>query len=264
MVLKERICEAFCEGVQVSTFKGGIAISTSYLNASGDRIGVYALGPKNGLYKLVDNALTVAFLEAEGAPMSMGTRRETLSAILTQHNAAYDDEMGEIFREDIAEAHLPKAILDFSALLLRLNDMLLLTTDRIRNAFEDDVRGAVRAEMEKRHIEILENQPVSDQLPEITPDMVFFPSGREPVALFIATSESKLWQAMHLRLIAQHQKHFALSVVGVLEADNSLSQKVRVQADNLLDALPRYRNGPADTIQRIVRAVVGNEAASIH
>ncbi|RWH28310.1 DUF1828 domain-containing protein [Mesorhizobium sp.] len=264
MVLKERICEAFCEGVQVSTFKGGLAVSTSYLNAAGDRIGVYALGPKNGVYKLVDNALTVAFIEAEGAPLNSGARRETLNAILAQHGAAYDDEMGEVFMDDISEADLPKAILEFSALLLRLNDMLLMTTDRVKNAFEDDVKEAIRTEMDKRHIRIVEDQPVSEDLKEIIPDMVILPNGREPVALFVATSESRLWQAMHLRLLAGYVKHTPLSVVAVLEADNSLSQKVRVLADNRLDALPRYRNGEHDTIQRIVRLVVGNEAASLH
>ncbi len=264
MVLKERICKAFCEGVQVSTFKGGIAISTSYLNAAGDRIGIYALGPKAGMYKLVDNALTLAFLESEGVTMDTASRREALSGILSQHDASYDEEMGEIFVDGVTEAGLPKAILDFSALLLRLNDMLLLTVERVKNAFEDDVKEALRVEMTKREIRLVEGQPVSSDLQDITPDMVFFPDGRDPVALFVATNESKLWQAMHLRLIADYEKHFALSVVAVLEADSSLSQKVRVQADNRLDALPRYRNGPADTIQRILRIVVGNEAASIH
>lgn len=264
MVLKQQICAAFCDSVEVSSFDGGFAVSTAYLNAAGDRIGVYALGPSAGAYKLIDNALTVAFLEAEGARISAGSRRDVLNTILQQHHAAFDEEMGEIFMDGITEADLPKAVLDFSALLLRLNDMLLMTTERIRNAFEDDVKDALRLEMSRRHVTILEGEPVSSELSEITPDMVFLPLGRDPVALFVATSESKLWQAMHLRLIAEYEKKLSLFVVAVLEADNSLSQKVRVQADNRLDALPRYRNGPADTIQRVVRLVVGNEAASLH
>jgi hypothetical protein len=147
-------------------------------------------------------------------------------------------------------------------LLLRLNDLLLLTVERVKNTFEDDVRSAIRADMDKRSIRYVEGQPVSDSLTEITPDMVFYPANRDPVALFIATNESKLWQAMLLRVIADSEKHIPISVVAVLETDSSISQKVRLQADNRLDAVPRFRSSPSDTIQRIARVVIGNEAAA--
>ncbi|MFC6487538.1 DUF1828 domain-containing protein [Nitratireductor sp. GCM10026969] len=265
MVLKERICRAFCENVRVTAFKGGLAIGTPYHNyLSGDPIGIYALGPKGGAYRLVDNALTVAFLEAEGASMEANSRREALSQILEQHGAAYDEDMGEVFIEGVTEADLPKAVLEFSALLLRLNDLIHLTVERVKNAFEDDVRTAIRAEMGRRRIRFIEGQAVSDQLSDIAPDMVFYPEHRDPVALFIVTNDSKLWQAMLLRVIADSEKHVPLSVVAVLETDSSVSQKVRLQADNRLDAIPRYRSGPNDAIQRITRVVVGNEAGTVH
>ena len=265
MVVKEQICRAFCENVQVTAFDGGFAVSTPYQNfLSGDRIGIYALGPKAGVYRLVDNALTIAFLEAEGASMEGNARREALALMLSQHNASYDEEMGEVFKDGIPEAELPSAILEFSALLLRLSDIALLTVEHVKNAFEEDLRSAIRDEMDKREVNYVEGQPVSSELGDIVPDMVFYPQNRDPVALFIATNEAKLWQAMLLRVIAESQKHIPLSVIAVLETDNSVSQKVRLQADNRLDAVPRYRSGPSDTIQRITRVVVGNEAVTFH
>lgn len=265
MGLKEQICEAFCESVQVTAFGGGLAVSTPYQNfISGDPIGIYALGPKAGVYRLVDNAMTIALLEAEGATMDATTRRDALAQILEQHGATYDEEMGEIFKDGVSETDLPKAILEFSALLLRLNDLILLTVDRVRNAFEDDVRTAIREEMDKRHIRYVEGQPVSNDLSGFTPDMVFYPDNRDPVALFIATNDAKVWQAMLLRIVADSEKHVPLSVIAVLETDTSVTQKVRLQADNRLDAVPRYRSGPTDTIQRIARVVLGNEAATVH
>ncbi len=265
MALKEQICRAFCENVHVTAFKGGLAIGTPYKNfVTGDPIGIYALGPRDGVYRLVDNALTIAFLEAEGVSLETASRREALSQILEQHGAAYDEEMSEVFLEGVTEEALPTRVLEFSALLLRLNDLVHLTVERVKNTFEDDLRSALRAEMEKRHIRYVEGQPVSDQLNEISPDMVFYPEARDAVALFIATSDSKLWQAMLLRVIADSEKHVPLSVVAVLETDTSVSQKVRIQADNRLDAIPRYKSGPNDTIQRIARVVVGNEAATVH
>ncbi|MCO5161077.1 MAG: DUF1828 domain-containing protein [Mesorhizobium sp.] len=265
MGLKEQICRAFCESVHVNAFKGGLAIGTPYQNfITGDPIGIYALGPKAGMYRLVDNALTLSFLEAEGATMDAASRRDALTLILDQHGAAFDEEMGEIFRDGVSESELPKAVLEFSALLLRLNDLILMTIERVKNAFEDDVKAAIREEMDKRHIQYVEGQPVSQQLADVTPDMVFYPESRDPVALFIATNDAKLWQAMLLRVIADSERHVPLSVIAVLETETSVSQKVRLQADNRLDAAPRYRSGPLDTIQRITRVVVGNEAVTVH
>lgn len=138
MVLKERICEAFCEGVQVATFKGGLAVSTSHLNVMGDRLGVYAMGPSDGVYRLIDNALTVAVIEADGTSITSGARGEALASVLAQHGAEYDSQMGEIFVAGVSEAELPKAILDFMALLMRVNDLMVMTKERVKNAFEDD------------------------------------------------------------------------------------------------------------------------------
>lgn len=265
MELKEKICRAFCQNVQVTAFKGGLAIGTPYQNfLSGDQIGIYVIGPKAGAYRLVDNALTVAFAEAEGVSMDVTSRREALSEILAQHGASYDEEMGEVFIDGVSEADLPKAVLEFSALLLRLNDLILLTIERVKNAFDDDVRRAIRDEMDKRHISYVEGQPVSEDLSGFTPDMVFYPENRDPVALFIATNDAKLWQAMLLRVVADTEKHMPLSVIAVLETETSVSQKVRLQADNRLDAVPRFKSGPSDTVQRITRVVVGNEAATTH
>jgi hypothetical protein len=48
------------------------------------------------------------------------------------------------------------------------------------------------------------------------------------------------------------------------KAAGCLKGAVRLQADNRLEAAPRYKSGPSDTIQRIARVVVGNEAAAVH
>lgn len=257
MGLKQQICQAFCQGVEVSTFKGGLAISTHYMNRVGDRIGMYAMGPTNGLYRIVDNALTIAMLAAEGATLDNQGRRAAVAGLLSEYRAGYDDEMGEVFIEDVPETDLPRRILDFSALLLRLNDIALLTPERVESTFKEDVKQKLRDQIGDRAI-ITEDEPVSDNISEVTPDMVFRAKGRDPVALFIATSETRLWQAMHLRMIADYERHVGLSIVAMLEADNSVGQKVRIQADNRL-VVPRYRSEPGAAIQRVVREVLGNE-----
>lgn len=259
MVSKKDICQAFCQFVEVSTFSGGLAVSTPYLNHLGDPIGIYLLGNDGGPYRIIDNAMTVAYLEAEGATLDSSTRQQAFVQLLNQYGASYDAENGELFIDAVSEAKAPKAILDFSALLLRLNDMLLLTPERAASTFTDDVKKALLGEL-SGNVPYTEGEPVSDTIKEVIPDLTFYPEGRDPVALFIVTSEPKIWQAIHLRMVADHEAHVPLSIMAVLETDNSVTSSLRVQADNRLDAVPRFRNEPQQALKRMVTEIVGRQA----
>lgn len=264
MELKKEICRAFCDGVQVSPFKGGIAISTPYANYLGDKIGMYVLGPEDGPFRIIDNALTVPFLEAEGATLDTASRKEAFNLLLSTYGADFDEEMEELFIDGVSKENLPRAILDFSALLLRMNDMLMLTRERVDNTFREDVREALRTELSGR-AHFVEDEPVSDDLADVIPDMVFFPENRDPVALFLASNESKLWQAIHLRMAANYEAHKPLSVVAMLESDTVGNARIRTQADNRLDAVPRYKGANKDAVNRVVTEVLGRQAAaSLH
>ncbi|MHC2488922.1 hypothetical protein ACVII0_002714 [Sinorhizobium meliloti] len=262
MSLKKDICSAFCHDVEVSHFNGGIAVSMPYSNYLGEKVGLYVIGPEGGPYRIIDNALTVSFLEAEGASLDSATRRSAFEGLLEIYGAAYDYDLGEVYIDHVDHDRLPKSILDFSALLLRLNDMLMLTQEHVANTFKEDVRAALRAELDGKAI-ILEDEPVSAGLAEIVPDMVFKAQNREPVALFLANSESKLWQAIHLQMIANYEARTPVSVVAMLENERIGSQKLRTQADNRLDAVPRYQGAQRDAIHRVVVEVLG-KPASVH
>lgn len=258
MNLKKEICAAFCQDVDVSHFNGGIAVSMPYRNYLGDKIGLYVLGPEDGPYRIIDNALTVSFIEAEGAKLDSPSRRSSFDNLLSIYGASYDDDLGEVFIDEVSHEKLAKSILDFSALLLRLNDMLMLTQEHVANTFKEDVRKALRAELDGRAI-ILEDEPVSGDLSEVIPDMVFKAQGRDPVALFLANSESKLWQAIHLQMMANYETRTPVSIVAMLENDRIGSSKLRAQADNRLDAVPRYQGAPKDAVHRVVVEVLGKQ-----
>lgn len=260
--LKSRMCAAFCEEVEARPISNGYAIATPYQNRMGDRIGVYAIGADGGPYRVIDTALTVAYLEAEGATLDKASRRQHFFGLLNEYGAQYDQELGEVYIENVSEADLPRKIVQFSAMLLRLNDMIWTTAERTRNTFRDDIRAALKGELSDR-ARITEDEPVSEKLAEVTPDMVFWVQGRDPVALFIATDESKLWQAMHLQLVADHEAKESVVVVALLERQDSLSIKTVTKADNRLDAIPRYEDEPKIALQRIVKEVIG-KGASLH
>ena len=261
--LKERICAAFCEDVQAKPISNGYAIATPYKNRMGDRIGIYAISDDGGIFRIVDTALTVAHLEADGVTFDNATRQSNFFSLLSEYDAKYDPELGEIYIPEVKEDDLPRKLINFSLLLLRLNDMVWTTSERTKSTFRDDVRAALRKELADR-AKITEDEPVSDRLMEVAPDMVFHAPERDPVALFIATEESKLWQAMMLQMLAAHEAKEALVVVALIERQDRLSTKVLAKADNRLDAIPRYEDEPGIALQRIVREVVGRLPAPAH
>lgn len=260
--LKKSICEIFCSETKVSEFDGGFAVSTPYTGKDGDKIGLYVIGTSGGPYKIIDNALTVAFLEAGGATLDNESRRVAFSGLLAQYGAHYDEDAGELFIDGVYEEKLPRSILDFSALLLRISDLEWMSKERARSTFKDDVRAILHRELDGK-VAITDNEPVSENFTDIVPDMSFYPEDREPIALFLISDDSRLWQAIHMKMVAHHEKHLELQVVALLERESAVTHRVRVQADNRLDSIPRYGDERDAAIARIVR-VVTNSPRTTH
>ncbi len=254
--LKKEICAAFCSDIRVSEFDGGYAIGTPYYSKFGDRIGIYALEKESNIFRLVDNALTISFLEAEGATLDSQTRRKALDDLLKECDAEYDDETGELFVDGVKREVLPQTILTFAAVLLRINDLTWMSQEKARSTFRDDVRARLRKAFEGT-ASIREDEPVSDALKDILPDMVIAVENRDPVAIFIATDDLKVTQAMLLRLIADYESRTSVLVVAILQRDGLISRGVRQQADNRLDAIPRFEGEPDVAIQRVWKQVTG-------
>lgn len=256
--MKRLICAEFCNSLSVNVVPGGYGISTAYTNGDGDAIGFYALGPDDlGNYKLMDGGSVVPSLEAIGATLDTQTRRNLFDSLLSEYDATFDAENLEIVKPDVSESALPATALSFLALMLRVQDLSHLTVERIENTFKEDVIRALKVEIGDRAV-IREEQPVSDALSEEVPDVVIEAKGRFPVALFIVTNAARLYQAIQLHMIAQYEVRTDLCVTAMLEHDAVVSATLKQKADNRLDAVPRYRKGERDAINRIVREAVGS------
>lgn len=254
--MKEQICSAFCSDLAVREIESGFAISTPYEDVYGDPIGFYAIAEKSGDYTLIDNGSTVAFIESAGATLDSGTRLDVFNSLLTEYGAIYNDDRGELSILSVTATELPRASLRFMALLLRLKDLLLLTRERVESTFREDVITALRERL-KDSAEIREDEPVSDRLLDVVPDLVLRAPNRDPVALFIATSDQKVNEAIYLQMVAVHEAKMPLSVVAMLEHENSVKGPIRQRADNRLDAVPRYRKDEFGAIDRVVKEVIG-------
>jgi hypothetical protein len=255
MSLQKRICEAFCAEVRVNQIRGGFGVSTPFADAhTGDGLGFYILGPADGQkFKIVDDALTVARFESEGATLDAQQRLESFNEVLATYGGRYDEGTGELTIDDVPASALERKSLDFMALLLRLQDMYLLTRDRTKNTFADDVAAKLEA-LSVQGLTVDAGVPVYQDLSEVIPDYVLRRTGYgKPLALFLATNDVKLWQAMHLQLVAEYEARKPVAVIALLETGHTGSAKVRDKAANRLAAIPNWRGDEGAAFQRILR-----------
>ena len=254
--MKELICSAFCNELEIHQFKDGYAVSAPYLDDYGDRLGFYILGSKSEGYKIIDSGTIVPQIEASGATLDSPQRSNAINSMLKTYGAEFDKETRHLTINFISEKELARSCLNFVALLLRIQDLLLMTRERVANTFRDDVISDLTKKLNGRADIRIEEQ-VSPELSDVIPDMVMRASSRVPVALFIITSNSKINEAVILQMEAALEIKQDIKVVAIIEEDSSVTAKYRQRADNRLDAVPRYRSDEMAAINRVIKEVVG-------
>jgi hypothetical protein len=259
--VKEAICKAFCDEIRIKEVPAGLAVSTAFRRADGDAITFYVVrNPSEpGLAHLEDDGTTIPYLEAAGVDFETQTREKAFSEILREYGAQFDSDESIIRTPDIPEIEVARAAIGFSALLLRLFDFLLLSQDHAASAFRDDAIKRIRAAVGDRAV-IQEDEQVDDRLYEVRPDLVIHGPNRDPVAVFLAQSPQRVNDAIFLQMAALYEAHRDVAVIAMLEADTSVSSKLRQRASNRLSAVPIYRNDEDQAIQRIVREAIGANA----
>ena len=263
MNLQDQICKAFCADVHVNAFNGGFGVSTPFTNSlTGDTLGFYVVGPERGRYRVIDDALTVLNMEAAGTTLDTDTRKQAFMGLLNEYDAQYDEHTGEIFMQDIPEIGVERKSIDFMALLLRVQDLQMLSRENVQNTFFEDVQARLTA-VSFEGYSFESRTPVSDNLSEVVPDFVLRRTDHRPVALFLSSTSEKLWQAMFLRNIARHEAKTPISVVAMLERDTSASSKLRAKASNRLDAVTYFRGSESDAIERVLDEL-GISTANLH
>jgi hypothetical protein len=255
--MKDELCEAFCGELVVREVPAGLAVSTAFDGINGDPIGFYVIGPdESGNYRIEDNGVSVSFIEASGADLSNKTRHEAFLEILREYGADYDEDSGELVLSQLDKNSLPTAAIRFVALLLRIQDIILMAAERAASTFREDVLRALKKEIgEKAKIE--ENIAVSAKLADFVSDVVIRAEGHAPVAVFLGVSDQKVSEAMLLQLEATYVKHEPCSVVALIEKDGAISRKTFNRAVNRLAAVTVFRGDEEQAINRIREEALG-------
>jgi hypothetical protein len=238
----------------------GLAVSTPFRRSDGDAVSFYVVRDPQlpGLVRLEDDGETIPYLEACGVDFETKTRMTAFEALLAEHHAEFDDTESIIRTPNMRQEQVPQAALGFVALLLRLSDFLLLREEHIESTFKEDAAKKIREKVGPRAV-IREGGLVSDTLTEIEPDMILKAEDRDPVAVFFAQSSPRVYEAIILQMAALYEAREPLSVIALLEAENSVSREMQKRASNRLAAVTFWKGDELASVQRIEREVLGPE-----
>jgi hypothetical protein len=251
------LCRAFCSDLHFRKVPAGLAVSTAF-NVGPEPLGFYIVGPDMlGRYRIEDDGTTVPLIEAAGADRESQTRADAFAEMLNEYGADYIEDRGELTTSPLVAEDIPAAAMKFVALLLRLQDMALLTPERALSTFKEDASLAIKKAIGTRAT-IRENESIAPGV-EFPADLIIKAEDRDPVAVFLAATEQRVLEAVIVQLAALYEAHFPCSVIALLEKESAVSRKMLTHASNRLTALPIFRGEERVAITRIEREVLGFE-----
>jgi hypothetical protein len=124
--MKDVLCRAFCEGLDVHDVPAGLAVRTTFKTTSGDKVGFY-IRVDGGLYRIEDSGTVLPSLEAQGLDFRSGSRADALANLLDEYSVTLDMDDRQFAIDGIEEGDVPQAALRFVAFLLRVGDFALMT-----------------------------------------------------------------------------------------------------------------------------------------
>jgi hypothetical protein len=260
--MKDLLCKAFCEQLTIREVPAGLAVSTPFTLSGGEPLGFYIVGPDQvGRYRLEDDGTTIPMIEAIGIDLDTSTRSDATAQLYAEYGAIYNPESGELSTLPMSSDLVPQRALQFVALLLRLQDLILLTPERVASSFKEDAIKAIRSTLAGQ-AEIFENQAPAMGI-EFPADLVIEAPARRPVVVFLAMSEQRVLEAVVAQMAATYEAKVDCSIIALLERDSSVTRKMRQRASNRLTAMPIFEGDEQAAVQRIALEVLGHRT-TIH
>lgn len=258
--MKELICEAFCASLNVRPVPAGYAVCTPYANADGDPLLLYFVRDERNRWRLEDDGTQVPLLEANGVDLSGKARGEAFDLLLEEYGVQFNKDSRTLYSPPFADAEVGAAAVRFVALLLRLQDLALMSPQITRSNFRVDAVAAIHAAFDgKAHV--IEQAEVSGDLPGQEADVVLKRLSMPPAAIYLATSEERALQALVVKMEAERYRQIAASIILMVERSkiNPIKGPTLGLAMARLDAVVSFRDSQQDTMDKIAKVIGVNE-----
>jgi hypothetical protein len=185
--------------------------------------------------------------------LSDGTRGEALKVMLGEYGLEFDRDAMVVRTPVVSEEEIGGAALKLLAFMLRLQDFLLLTADRVRQTWQEDALKSLHQTFD--HVATVEEHVPVFAETGIPVDAVvrFHNDDTPPLAVFLATTDAKGLQALVLKMELEQYQHRAANVVLLVEMakKNPLMEATYALAQARLDSVLSYRGVEADTMNKL-------------
>jgi hypothetical protein len=249
---KELICAAFCDGLDIRSVPAGYAVTTPYTNSDGDPILIYCVHDERGRWRLEDDGTQVPLLEASGVDMSGASRKGAFQQLLDEYGVQFNVTAQTLYSDPLQDSELGEAAIRFIGLLLRLQDLSLLSPQIVRSTFREDALAAIHKAFDGRAA-VQDQSSIGGDLPEA--DVVITGPSSVPVGGYLATSEERALHALVVKMEADKYRDISASIILLLERskDNPVKPSTLALAMARLDAVVSFRDAQRDTLDRIAR-----------
>jgi hypothetical protein len=193
------LCKALCSGLAMREVPIGYAIKTPFETQDGDSIALYLRRAPTTphIVRFEDDGGTIADLEADGVSLDSETRSQALADLLKQYDAHYDEANSVIHTDYFDDTRAPANLAKFMALMLRIQDLRLLSRDRVRETFKEDVRKFVERYFQGR-VKITEDENPNEVLRDYVADFVLQADNGNTLAVYATSTENKALEALLL------------------------------------------------------------------
>lgn len=261
--MKDLLCKAFCESLAVTPVPAGFAVRTPYANADGDPLLIYFVRDGRGRWRIEDDGTQVAFLEACGVDIGGRARGEVFQTLLQEHDVQFDTDSRTIYSPPLSEAELGTVAVRFAALLLRLQDLALLSPQIIRNTFREDVIAAIKATFSGLAT-VEDSTAIAHGMMGQEADLVISAPSAPPLGVFLGTSEENALHALVAKM--EIEKYLGVDGHVALIVERSKNNPIREGTFALafarLDAVLSFRESKEDTMLRLGKLVGLNNVST--
>lgn len=251
-MIKDLLCSELCAALEVRTVPAGYVLKTPYNNFDGDPLLIYCIKDGANRWRLEDDGAQVPLLEAVGVDLGGKSRGDAFQSLLRDHYAIFNSQDRTICTGALIEGQIGAAAVQFMGLLLRLQDLALMSPQIVRSTFREDALRAIHGAFDAV-ASVEEASSIDPEMAGQEADVVIRRAGSDPLGVYFATTEERALQAIVVKMETEKYRRVAGKVALLVETLKGAPVKGPTLGLALarLDAVLSFRDAQFDSMNKL-------------
>lgn len=255
MSFQQTLCSALCDGFQVREVPIGFSITSPFMWLEDEPL--VFIGRKEGKkIRFEDSGATLMLLEDVAGDLSTDARLDAIRMLASEHHVTYDEEGHKFYTQwqDIDSSS--SGIISFLSFMNRIQDMKLLSRERVENTFRDDLVRAITEHFSSGFSVKERQEVIPGKIGYISDVSVTNPANRT-VAVYAATQEVKALEALLASEVVFRENIKTVMPLLVFEdyLSSSISKRTRTRSmNNEVMLLADWSGGKEQVIEKVEKS----------